>query len=115
MRLEVAIESGPHLLDPAQGGGRVVDFVGHAGAQSAQGRQLLALPQHHLLLQVDLFEIAEILAAQAGAEPGLEKHGVERLGEIVLGTHFDAVDGAVELVQRRDDDHRDVAAARRCS
>ena len=40
------------------------------------------------------------------------KHRVDRLGQVVLGAHLDALDHAVELVERRRHDHRDVAEMR---
>ena len=59
--------SRPQLFGAAlHGGGRIVEFVGHAGAELAQRGQLLALPQHDLLLQVHQFQIAQLFLFQAG-------------------------------------------------
>ncbi len=50
------------LLGAAQGGGhRIVQLVRHPGAQAAERRELLALPQHDLLLQVRGLEIPHLL------------------------------------------------------
>ena len=39
----------------------------------------------------------------------MQQHGIERLGEVVLGAGLDAAHDAVELVQCGDHDHRQIA------
>ena len=105
-----ARESRLELGRAALGGGRrVVQLVGHPGAEPAQGGQLLALAQHHLLLQVGLLQVAQLLLLQAGVQAGAQQHRVEGLGQVVLGAHLDAAHHAVDLVHGRDDDDRDIA------
>jgi hypothetical protein len=52
--------------------------------------------------------IAQPLLFQARADPGPEEDGVEGFGQIVLGALLDATGHAVDLVDGRDHDHRDV-------
>ena len=70
--------------------------AGQLGALAVDGPQVVAL------------EVAQALGGQRGREAGLEDGGVERLGQVVGGAHLDAADDAVELVDGRDDDDRQV-------
>ena len=87
---------------------RVVQLVRQAGAELAQGGQLLLLAQHQLLLEIGPLQVAQALRPQRGAEPGPEERGIERLGQVVLRPHLDAAHRALDLVQGGDDDHRHV-------
>src|SRR6266566_2413653 len=53
--------------------------------------------------------IVESLFLETSADPGLKKHWVERLGEVVLGAELDAPHHTVDLVERRDHQNRDIA------
>ncbi len=87
---------------------RIVQFVGHSCTELAQCGQLFTLPQHNLLLQIRLFQVAQPLLLQAGVQARPQQHRVERLGQVILGAHFDASYGALYLIQSRNDNDRDV-------
>jgi hypothetical protein len=53
--------------------------------------------------------VVQALLLQAGADPRVQQHGVERLAEVILGAELDAADHALHVVQRRDHQDRDVA------
>ena len=89
-------------------GRRIVQFVGHARTEFAQCRQFFALPQHDLLLQVGLLQVAKLFLLQAGVQTCPQQHRIEGLGQVVLGPHFNAAHGAVHLVQCRNDNDRNV-------
>jgi hypothetical protein len=80
------------------------DLVGDAALQ-----RLVHLGQRAAVARL---LVVQALLLQAGAHPRLEQHGLERLAEIVLGAELDAARHAVQLVQRRDHEHRDVAERR---
>src|SRR5262249_34899317 len=44
--------------------------------------------------------VAEALLLQARVDSRLEQHGVDRLREVVLSTHLEASNDAVQLVER---------------
>ena len=76
-----------------------------------QGFRTLLLP-----LQVGdefLLPVAQPFPLQRRADAGAQQDRVERLGEVVLGAGFDAAHRAVKLVERRDDDDRNVVGMRR--
>ena len=78
-----------------------VDLLGDAPLQRpVELRELPALLR---------LPVVQALLLQARADPRLQQHRLERLAEIVLGAELDAAHDAVELVQRRDHEHRDVA------
>ncbi len=56
--------------------------------------------------------VAQALLLEARADARVQQHRVDRLRQVVLGAHLDAVDDAVELVERRRHDHRDLAEVR---
>ena len=53
--------------------------------------------------------VAQPLLLERCVEPGSEKDGVDRFGEVVLGTQLEAPDDVVETLERRRDDDGDVA------
>ena len=53
-------------------------------------------------------EVVEALARERGPDPGPEDLRVERLRQVVGGAHLDAAQDAVQLVDARDHDHRQV-------
>ena len=59
--------------------------------------------------QVVPLQVAQALRGQGGREPGLEDGRVERLRQVVGRAHLDAADDAVQLVDGRDHDDRQVA------
>ena len=80
--------------------------------QQAVGARPLALDLLHLPLdprEIRHLLIAPALLLEAGADARLQQHRLERLGQVVLGAELDAAHHAVEVVERRDHDHRDVA------
>ena len=80
--------------------------------QQAVGAGALALDLLHLPLdprQIRHLLIAPALLLQAGADARLQEHRVERLGQVVVGAELDAAHHAVDVVERRDHDHRNVA------
>ena len=56
--------------------------------------------------------VAQALLLEARGDARVQQHRVDRLGQVVLCAHLDALDHAVELVERRRHDHRDVAEMR---
>ena len=56
--------------------------------------------------------IAKALLLEARSDARVQQHRVDRLGQVVLCAHLDALDHAVELVEGRRHDHRDVAEMR---
>src|SRR6266498_5777338 len=54
------------------------------------------------------FDVVEALLGQCGSDPSVQEDRMEGLGEVILGAHLDAADNAVDLVDRRDHDHRHV-------
>src|SRR6266566_4158945 len=63
------------------------------------------------LLQIVDFLVAQPLSLQASSEPGTQQHGVERLGQVILGPQFNTFDDALQLVYGGNHNHRDVAQA----
>src|SRR5207245_7026330 len=61
------------------------------------------------LAPISSFLIVESLFLETSTDPGLKKHWVERLGEVVLGAELDAPHHTVDLVERRDHENRDIA------
>ena len=57
-------------------------------------------------------EVVQPLLRQARVDPRAQDHRIERLREVVVGAGLDAANDAVDLVDRRDHDHRDVLGAR---
>jgi hypothetical protein len=55
------------------------------------------------------FLVTQALLLQRGADPSLQQHRVERLGQVVLRPELDAPDGAARLVIRGQDDDRHAA------
>ena len=83
-----------------------------AAEREARHQQILGdLLRRELADQLTLL-IAKALLLEARSDAGVQQHRVDRLGQVVLGAHLDAPDHAVELVERRRDDHRDVAEVR---
>ena len=59
-------------------------------------------------VQVPLAQfVGHPLLVEAGSEPGVQQHRIERFGEVVLGAEFDAGDDRVHLVDAGDDDEGD--------
>ena len=87
-------------LEPAQPL-ELGDLLGDAPLQRLVPLRQLAAMARLLVVQA--------LLLQAGADPRLQEHRVERLGQVVLGAELDAAHHAVHLVQRRDHEDRDVA------
>ena len=56
-----------------------------------------------------LFQVVEQLAVEPRVHARPKDHGVERLGEEVLGTHLDASDDVLRVVDAADHDHGQVA------
>ena len=56
-----------------------------------------------------LLEVVQRLTVQAGVHARPKDHGVERLGQEVLGTHLDASDDALRVIDAADHDHGQVA------
>ena len=56
--------------------------------------------------------VVETLLGQGGVHSGTQQCRVERLGEIVGSPDLDATHDAVEVLDGRDDDHREVAEVR---
>ncbi len=73
--------------------------------QQAIGPLPLALD----LAPIGDLEVVPALLLQARPDPRLEQHRIEGLGQVVLGAELDAAEHAVELVEGRDHDHRQVA------
>src|SRR5262249_8701781 len=84
------------------------DLVGQDHVQQLVGAALLPLD----LFQVAGLAIAEAFLLQAGSDAGSQQHRVERPRQVVIGTHLDAADDTVHLVQGRDHDHRQMAKFR---
>ena len=61
------------------------------------------------ILKVLHEHIAPALLLETGADPRLQQHRVEWLGQVVLRAELNTAHHAVEVVERRDHDHRDVA------
>ena len=59
---------------------------------------------HPLALQ-----IVQPLSCQTAVDPSPQKHGVEGLRQVVLGPQLDAAHDALDVLERGDHDHRDVA------
>ncbi len=56
-----------------------------------------------------LLLIPQALLLQAGADAGAQQHRIEGLAEIILGATLDAAHHAVNLVERGNHDHRNIA------
>ena len=54
------------------------------------------------------FTVAQPLLLQAGADTRPQQHGIEGLGQVILRSQLDAAYDALDLVDRRDHQHRDV-------
>ena len=78
----------------------------HAHLQIAGRLQLLLEPE-----QMGVHLVAQPLLFQAGAEPRLQQHLIERLEQIIDGTELDAAHDAGHLVERRDHDDGQVVQA----
>src|SRR5215475_11775827 len=77
-------------------------LLGHALLQGA-------IPLRELARLARL-AVAQALLLQAGADAGAEEHGIERLGQVVLGPQLDAADHAPHLVEGGDHKHGQFAA-----
>src|SRR6266487_4242235 len=54
------------------------------------------------------FHLVETLLRQCGVDPSAQENRIEGLGEVILGADLDTADDSVDLVDRRDHDHRHV-------
>ena len=122
--IDVLLERSQIGVDEANG---VVDFVGNACCQLADGGHLLRLQQlaaHLLELGVGGSEFGQALPQIAFAIPQLPPHAVqvhvgghpcldflqmERLGDIVVAAGLEGPDLVGHVFQRTDENHRDIA------
>src|SRR6266545_3734783 len=61
------------------------------------------------LLDVLTLEVVQTLLRQAAVDSCAQEHGVERLGQVVGRAELDAAHHALDVLERRDHDHRNVA------
>jgi hypothetical protein len=61
---------------------------------------------------VQLLAVSQPLLRQARADTRAQDVRVERLGQVIVGAHLDALDDAVGVVERGDQDHRQVHESR---
>ncbi len=115
------------VVKPTRSQNRIVGFgdaVGDGGLALAHARddalrqdvEEKRLGARLLPLQIGdelLLAVAQPFLFQRGADARAQQDRIERLGQIVLGAGLDAAHHAVELVERRNHDDRNVAGMRR--
>jgi hypothetical protein len=84
----------------------VHDHVAHVVAQVLDFLQALVIALQ--LLEERALAIAAAFLLEGDADARLEQRRIERLGEVILGTRFDAAHHRLHFIERRDHDHREV-------
>ena len=87
--------------------------LGHSGLGQDGVKQAIgafALPLD--LAPIGDFAVVPAFLLEAGSDARFQQNRIEWLRQIVLGAELDAPDGAAQLIERRDHDHRDVPQLR---